>query len=265
MFTETLGIADDPLATFLFLTITGYTFYLVMAIVSYLVFFRWKRRRFNPDYVPDWAENKKALKLAFFSIMGNAVVTAPIHVLIATGYSRVYFDVDDYGWGWLLLTIPMMLLVTETLVYWAHRVLHMGLLYTKLHRYHHEFHRPTPFVAVAFHPADSFLQALPHHLCAFLFPVHISVYMASVMLVTVWAVIIHDQVTFVRNPAVNYTDHHTMHHWFYDYNFGQYTTIWDRICGTYRSPRDRRLWPPKDAPEVAFTRYDPLVGGERGG
>lgn len=257
MITESLGIADDPIGTFLFLTISGYSYFLLLASAHYAVLFKWKRARFNPDYHADPRELRRSLKWSFFSICGNAVVTAPIHVAIATGHSRVYWDVSEMGWGYLALSVLVMLVFTETLVYWAHRILHMGPFYRHLHRHHHSFHQTNPYMAVAFHPLDSFMQALPHHLFAFLVPVHIGVYLGSVMLVTAWSVIIHDRLTLVRASAINYTEHHDIHHWYYDYNYGQYTTFWDRLCRTYRSPR--LLWPPKEPAEVAARTYDPLA------
>jgi lathosterol oxidase len=66
--------------------------------------------------------------------------------------------------------------------------------------------------------------------------VHAGVYLASVTFVTLWAVCIHDRVSFIRWPWLNYTDHHTLHHWYSDFNLGQYFTFWDRLVGTYRSP-----------------------------
>ena len=63
---------------------------------------------------------------------------------------------------------------TETLVYWVHRSLHHPLLYRALHRYHHEFREPTPWVSMAFHPLDSFAQGAPYHLFALLFMFSIS-------------------------------------------------------------------------------------------
>lgn len=247
MLTSLLGVGDDPVMTFLVLTVSGYSFYLLLAGLNYLYFFVWKRARYTPDYVPDWKENRRAMRLALVSLAGNAVLTAPIHVAIATGHSKVYYDVDDYGWPHLLLTIVAILIITETLVYWAHRLLHVGRFWDYLHRHHHSWKRPTPWVAVSFHPLDSFMQAVPHHLCAFLFPIHVGVYLASVVLVTAWSVSIHDRVSLVRWGAINYAHHHSIHHWYDSYNFGQYTTFWDRLCGTYRSPKPGRgFWPPND-------------------
>lgn len=250
--TEALGIDGDPFWTFVFLTVSGYGYYWILAGLSFLLFFVWQKRRFNPDYRTDWAENRNAMKWGFYSITGNAVLTAPIHVLIANGYSKVYYDVGDFGWGYLLLSVVMMLVITETLVYWAHRFLHWGKMWDRIHVYHHQFRKPTPWAGVAFHPLDSFMQGFPHHLCAFLFPMHVDVYLASVALLTLWAVSIHDRVSIVRWGAINYAGHHTMHHYYNDYNYGQYTTFWDRLCGTYRSPRAETFWPPKAAEDVAY-------------
>jgi lathosterol oxidase len=243
---QSLAGGGDPLATFLYLTIGGYAVYLALAIAFYAFFFVWKRDRYVPGYRADWAANRRALRLAFASIVGNAVITTPIHVLVATGHSQVYGDVGEYGIAWLLISIVLVLVVTETLVYWAHRILHMRRIYRWLHGHHHRFRTVTPFVAVAFHPLDSFAQALPHHLCAFIMPLHVSVYLVDMAFIMLWSVIIHNRVGFTSSWLVNDTLHHNVHHWYNKYNLGQYTTIWDRLCGTYRNPRgDDGLWPPR--------------------
>lgn len=250
--TEALGIAGHPFWTFVFLLVNGYALYWLLAALSYLFFFVWKKNTFNPGYRPDWRENLTAMKWGFYSVAGNALLTAPIHVLIANGHSKAYSDVNEFGWGYLVLTIVILLSITETAVYWAHRILHWGPLWDRLHKYHHQFHKPTPWVGVAFHPLDSFMQGLPHHLCVFLFPININVYLVSVTLLTIWAVSIHDRVSIVRWGAINYAGHHTLHHYYDDYNFGQYTTFWDRLCGTYRSPRKQEYWPPKKSEDMAY-------------
>ncbi|MBC8068278.1 MAG: sterol desaturase family protein [Deltaproteobacteria bacterium] len=233
----TLDRDSDALSTFVFLTISGYAFYLALAVAFYAIFFVWKRERFVPGYVPDWPSNRRALRLALASIAGNALLTTPIHLLIANGHSQIYDDVDSHGVAWMLASILLVLVVTETLVYWAHRLLHLRCFYRWLHVHHHRFRKVTPFVAVAFHPLDSFAQAIPHHLCAFIMPLHVSVYLGSLAMVMLWSVVIHNRVGFTRNWAVNDTLHHDAHHWFNKYNLGQYTTFWDRLCGTYRDPR----------------------------
>jgi len=218
-----------------FMVLFGVVVYVLLSGASYLVFFVWLRERFVPAYRPDRAEMWKSARWALFSISGNAALMAPVELAIIHGDSRIYFDVADHGWGWLALSAALVLVVTETSIYWIHRALHTPWLYRRLHVHHHQFREPTPLASVAFHPFDSFAQALPYHLCAFLFPLHVWVYHGFVTLVTIWSVMIHDRIRWVPTEWVNHTGCHTAHHWFYRCNYGQYFTLWDRLCGTYRS------------------------------
>src|SRR5262245_36330603 len=102
MITQALGISDSPLWTFVFLTTSSYAFYVLLATAHYLVLFR--RRRKDPAYRVEKGAVKRGLLWSFLSLGGNAVVTAPIHVAIATGHSRMYWDVDEMGWGYLVLS-----------------------------------------------------------------------------------------------------------------------------------------------------------------
>ena len=62
---------------------------------------------------------------------------------------------------------------------------------------------------------------------------------------------IHDGEYVSDNPVINGAACHSVHHLKFEYNYGQYTTAWDRIGGTYRSPprsvteqkpSERRTW-----------------------
>jgi lathosterol oxidase len=234
----------SPLAVFLLLTAAGFSYYLALAALSYLVFFVWGRERFNPDFEPDWAVQRNAIWWGLISVAGNAALMTPLHALALSGWSRVYWDVGEHGWPWLIASTLLLLVISETAVYWVHRALHTKWLFTHIHARHHSWRNPTPWVGVAFHPLDSFAQALPHHLCAFLFPIHGVVYLVSIAMLTMWAVAIHDRVSLVRVWWLNYTGHHSIHHFYNNYNFGQYTTIWDRWMSTYRAPEGPRFLRP---------------------
>lgn len=236
MLSELLGLPTHPLTTFFGLVVGGMSLYAILSTLSYFYFFVWRKDRYHPTYEPDRSQIKSALGWSAISLLGNAFLTTPFHLAIAYGYSQVYYDVSEHGWLWLVASIFIYLAVTETMIYWVHRALHWGPLYDYIHKPHHSFKTPTSFVGVAFNPLDSFAQGLAHHLCAFLFPVHVGVYLVFVTFVTIWAVMIHDRVSFVRWKGINYTGHHTVHHWYEDYNFGQFFTFWDRIGGSYKDP-----------------------------
>src|SRR6185503_7478279 len=118
---------------------------------------------------------------------------------------------------------------------------------------------PTPFSSHAFHPLDGYLQSVPYHLFVFLFPLQKYVYLGLFVFVNVWTILIHDgnfllltethsillscqaltyniSCIFVgayltANPFINGAAHHTLHHLYFNYNYGQYFTLWDRVGG----------------------------------
>jgi Delta7-sterol 5-desaturase len=59
------------------------------------------------------------------------------------------------------------------------------------------------------------------------------------MFVNIWTVSIHDadyRVLDIFQPIINGSAHHTDHHLYYNYNYGQFFTLWDRIGGSFRKP-----------------------------
>jgi lathosterol oxidase len=232
-----LGLPDTPAVMFLVFAGGGMLYFFSLASISYFLYFKKFKSRFHPTYELDRTEMKSAIKWVIIGIVGNGLLMLPIHLLIAKNYSKMYYDVADHGWAWMFGQVAVLLVFTETLIYWTHWAFHKSpFLWKYVHERHHKYRVPQPYSALSFNPMDSFLQAVPHHIAAFFFPVHAGIYMASVTFVTLWAVCIHDRVSFVRWPWLNYTDHHTLHHWYSDFNLGQYFTFWDRLVGTYRSP-----------------------------
>lgn len=232
------GPSPSAAAVFAFFAGSGLAFFFSLAALSHLVFFVLGRRRYFGTDAPELGDVGRSLLWATVSIVGNAALMTPIHLLVLDGHSLVYDDVAAHGWPWLLVSVLLLLAFTETAIYWIHRALHVRFLYRHLHLAHHRFRVTSPWTGVAFHPLDSFAQAAPYHLAVFLFPVHELVYFVAVGLVTVWAVSIHDRVSLVPWRFVNNTGHHTAHHWYNKYNYGQYFTFWDRLCGTWKSPDD---------------------------
>ena len=49
---------------------------------------------------------------------------------------------------------------------------------------------------------------------------------------------IHDGEYVANSPVINGAACHTMHHLYFNYNYGQFTTLWDRLGGSHRKPND---------------------------
>lgn len=109
----------------------------------------------------------------------------------------------------------------------------------RFHKPHHLWKIATPFASHAFHPVDGFMQSLPYHIYPFLFPLHKVTYLGLYIFVNVWTISIHDgdyRVPRLLRHVINGSAHHTDHHLYFDYNYGQYFTLWDKIGGSYKSP-----------------------------
>ena len=210
--------------------------YLIGTNLSYYWYFKRKRQRLMPDYVPNPREKKQAIRLSLISIAGNCLLVLPLELAIAHGYSQLYASAATTNWAMALMSVLGALLFAETAIYWIHRGLHAPWPYRHLHRYHHRFRMPTPFVSYAFHPLDNFLQALPYHVYVFIVPMPEFAYLALLGAATVWTILIHDRVVWVRPGLINNSGCHTVHHWFFRYNYGNYFAIWDRLMGTYVDP-----------------------------
>ena len=65
----------------------GIVFYLVTSGSSYLYYFVLRKNRFFPNETPDPKQMWLERKWAVYSLLGNAVVTAPIHHYIVHGKS----------------------------------------------------------------------------------------------------------------------------------------------------------------------------------
>ena len=64
-------------------------------------------------------------------------------------------------------------------------------------------------------------------------------YLGLYVIVNLWSTSIHDGLYLVPKflqPVINGSANHNVHHLYFDYNYGQYFTLWDRIGGSYLDP-----------------------------
>lgn len=217
----------------------GTLLYLICASLSYAFIF--DKATFRH---PKVLENQVALEIkqALASTPTIAVLTVPLFLLEIRGYSKLYkTSTDGPGFWYDLAQFPLIILFTDFGIYWIHRFLHHPLVYKYIHKPHHKWVVPTPFAAVAFHPVDGFLQSLPYHIYPFLLPLHELTYLGLFVFVQIWTVVIHDGEYVSKNQIINGAACHTMHHLYFNYNYGQFTTLWDRIGGSYRQPDEDLL------------------------
>ncbi|KAM6173526.1 lathosterol oxidase [Erethizon dorsatum] len=191
---------------------------------------------------PQFLKNQvyREIKFTVQSMPWISIPTVGLFLLEVKGYSKLYDNIEfPHGWLYLVTSIIAFLFFTDMLIYWIHRGLHHKLVYKRIHKPHHMWKIPTPFASHAFHPLDGFLQSLPYHIYPFIFPLHKLVYLGLYIFVNIWTISIHDgdfRVPQIFRPFINGSAHHTDHHLLFDYNYGQYFTLWDRIGGSFKNP-----------------------------
>lgn len=244
---------------FTVLAVGGCFFYWSFATASYYFWFVWNKKRFFPFETVNEAElpaqmaHEKYIALASIPLM--AVPMLPAALFQYRGYSKMYRSIDDYGWGYFFLSIPMFFLFTDCMVYWFHRGLHHPIFYRRLHKLHHSYRFTSPYSSHAFHPLDGFGQGIAYYVFTYIFPMHNLLFIGMFVFVNFWTISIHDQVDF-GGCLVNTTGHHTIHHDQFNYNYGQYLTLWDRIGGTYKVSQQTHSM-------FGSTKDDAIVSGKK--
>ncbi|KXG50033.1 Fatty acid hydroxylase [Penicillium griseofulvum] len=228
-------IARQALSLYLIIWLFAMITYLLGSLLLYHTLFD-KRLLQHPRFLPN--QIKLEINQAISAIPVMALLTVPFFLAEIRGWSKLYdFTTDSPFFGYTLLQYPLFICFTDSGIYWIHRALHHPRIYRWLHKPHHRWAVPTPFASYAFHPLDGWSQSLPYHIYPLIFPLQKGAYMGLFIFVTMWTVLIHDAEYMPTSEIINGASCHTMHHLYFNYNYGQFTTAWDRLAGTYRKPK----------------------------
>lgn len=148
------------------------------------------------------------------------------------------------GWIGILAGAAIMIVGYDWYFYWCHRLLHTKSL-IRYHRWHHRSRAPTVWAADSQSVVETLMIQSFMVWAAILFPIP-------------WfAIVLHrlydhfngllghcgyeffaDRSTRFPSPMICIT-YHDQHHELYNWNFGNYTSIWDRVHGTLHPDYDR--------------------------
>jgi len=230
------NIYRQGLSLFFIVWFFGLVLYFVFASLSYVFVFD-KTAFQHPKYLKN--QVRMEINQAFKAIPLMSLLTSMCMLAEVRGYSKMYDSLSEAPFSlYNVIQFPFFVLFTDFLIYWIHRGLHHPLVYKTLHKPHHKWIVPTPFASHAFHPVDGFAQSIPYHLFPFLFPLQKFAYIALFVFINFWTIFIHDGEYYSNSPLINGAACHTMHHLYFNYNYGQFTTLWDRMGGSYRKPND---------------------------
>ncbi|WP_345989220.1 sterol desaturase family protein [Chryseobacterium sp. Chry.R1] len=138
----------------------------------------------------------------------------------------------------VFLEVLVLILLMDLCMYFFHFIAHTPYFYKRLHGRHHE-HVNTNFLSLfVLHPAETIgfgLMILAVLVCYDFSVLSISLYL---LINLIWGTIGHLNKEFFPPQFNKYfvgtTQFHNQHHVDETKNFGFYTSIWDRIFGTYK-------------------------------
>lgn len=156
------------------------------------------------------------------------------------GLSKVYFDPDEHGLWWLVLSLPAVVLLHDAYFYWTHRFMHLPGVFERVHRVHHLSTNPSPLSVLAFHPLEAVIAFGAVVVITALVPVHVGVlalWSLSTLLTNIMGHLGYELLPpgMARSRFfgwINTATSHNQHHRAFAANFGLYTLLWDRLMGT---------------------------------
>lgn len=214
----------------------GLLLYFIFASLSYIFIFDHATFT-HPKYLKN--QVRLEIRQTMISMPLMSIFTALFFLLEVRGYGKLYDAPSDAPFAlYNFLQFPLFITFTDLCIYWIHRGLHHPKIYKTLHKSHHKWIMPTPYASHAFHPMDGFAQSIPYHIFPFIFPLQKFAYVALFIFINFWTIFIHDGEYVANSYIINGAACHTMHHLYFNYNYGQFTTLWDRLGGSYRQPND---------------------------
>jgi sterol desaturase/sphingolipid hydroxylase (fatty acid hydroxylase superfamily) len=134
----------------------------------------------------------------------------------------------------------------DTWFYWLHRAMHVEPLYGLVHKLHHRSISPNPLTTLSVSPLESLVNGgwtpVFTLLMTLISPVHRSTMALIAPTYILMGLYVHSGVEFLpswwnRSWLTKWfisATFHDQHHRYFKGNYGGYTTVWDRICGTVR-------------------------------
>jgi lathosterol oxidase len=155
--------------------------------------------------------------------------------IYASGRSPVYILPRGHSVLEMVVVTLAYYLLTDVIIYWAHRLYHRPTLFRLVHRYHHRNTVPTAFTAFSMHPVE-FLTYQSVMLLPLLFlPINAIAVIVILISAQLEALLQHSGVRIAPwIPWMPSTYFHDDHHRYFHVNYGQHLVLWDRLFDSLR-------------------------------
>ncbi len=232
---------------------TEWYFYVLMSMLGGNLFYvgfggfvHWWHYSKNRDKAEDWKlqpnrfiskkQKRKALMLGLFNINMASVISGTLAWgVLQKGWTQIYLDINEYSYGWAILSFFLAMLILDAVAYYFHALGHRPFMYKHFHSVHHEYVAPEYFTLSAVHPVEWFIQVCYIFIPAFLFPMHAGVMIAVLVIAFLYGFWDHSGIKLNFNlPFHGSNKFHDDHHKYFHVNFGFLTPLFDKIHDTAR-------------------------------
>lgn len=180
----------------------------------------------------------------FFAVVNLVITGFLLGWLNSFLRERGFITVNSAPASWWVIAAEFALyfFAFDTYFYWLHRWMHNEPVYTWVHKIHHRSISPNPLTTLSVSPLESVINGgfVPLFLCVM--TVHDQTLALILPTNIIMGLYVHSGIEFFprwwnRSWATKWfitATFHDQHHRFFKGNYGGYTTIWDRLCGTMR-------------------------------
>ncbi len=233
----------ELMALFIFNNVSRY---LVVAGMTYLVFWKWGFEKFKGKFLYDVKPSKSDLRREFlYSLSSTMIFLLPTifaYSIRDLNLNKLYWDISERGMAWYLFSFVLVFFIHDAYFYWTHRLMHHPRFYKTFHRVHHLSTKPSPLAAFAFHPLEAIVESLIFVIISFTIPVHFTVLVAFTLFSLFMNVYGHLGFSLFSEKQLNsfplnmfgHSTHHSWHHQYHRGNYGFYLQMWDRLMGTWK-------------------------------
>ena len=179
----------------------------------------------------------------FWSLGSGVLQLTAFQVLVMWGMANGYAPVISFAANpvWFALALILLPIWSAFHFYWAHRLLHVPVIYRHIHALHHRNVNIGPWSGLSMHPVEHFLY-LTTLLIHFVVPSHPIHLIFHVIYQGPGAAMTHtgyeDMLIRDKRRLALGTFYHQLHHRYYECNYGNQEMPWDRWFGTFHDGSD---------------------------
>lgn len=192
---------------------------------------------------------RKGWKMDFYFFMGQYVLWSA-WVLWCLQYFQGWLGsfialsfqhkVQSLPW---VVQAGLVLLLSDLLIYWAHRLQHKVDFLWRFHKVHHSAEELDWLAAHREHPLDSLYTVGLINLPAMILGFQLSSIAAIIAFRGIWAIFIHSNVKVNLGPLKWLIGSPELHHWHHDLdrragNYANVSPLMDILFGTYHCPEE---------------------------